>query len=367
MRIFRVCWSMLLLAILAHPAFPGIRASFSLDYSAWDATHIVLVITTPNDDTFEVVESWKGDLRVGERLVVPELIPASNAAPISRYPKSWSAEIRGGVSELIPRQPVGSRMVLFLKSTNGQVPTERTNAPEHYGWQTANRMGSMKASTVWMDSDQLYCFTQLINPGLSVLHSMSPYSEGELRSRVVEIKGIQEKVTAALATKDGEGRAELLKPYVRSDVFPARQFALEELGKSGLSAVPTIRAMLDDPAFADEAPELVIAIAKAGGEEVGGELNRRLQLDLAFWRSTGPSLSQGWWNENSTPHAPLRERYGETYQLILGLQQIHYPGALNTAMQLRDFWRSLPQLNDPSGLSQIAEECDKLIAQLQGK
>jgi hypothetical protein len=151
MRIFRVCWSLLLLAILAHPAFPGIRASFSLDYSAWGATHIVLVVTTPNDDTFEVVESWKGDLRVGER------------------------------------------------------------------------------------------------------------------------------------------------------------------------------------------------------------------------RSTGPSLSQGWWNENPTPHAPLRERYGQTYQLILGLQQIHYPEALNTAMQLRDFWRSLPQLNDPNGLNQIAEACDKLIAQLQGK
>lgn len=34
-------------------------------------------------------------------------------------------------------------------------------------------------------------------------------------------------------------------------------------------------------------------------------------------------------------------------------------------MHLRDFSRSLPQLNDPSGLNQIAEECDKLIGQLQ--
>jgi hypothetical protein len=122
MRIFRVCWSLLLLAILAHPAFPAIRASFSLDYSAWGATHIVLVITTPNDDTFEVVESWKGDLRVGERLVVPELIPASNAVPISRYPKSSLAEIGGGVSELIPRQPVGSRMVHFRKAQMNNCP-----------------------------------------------------------------------------------------------------------------------------------------------------------------------------------------------------------------------------------------------------
>ncbi len=29
------------------------------------------------------------------------------------------------------------------------------------------------------------------------------------------------------------------------------------------------------------------------------------------------------------------------------------------------FWRSVPQLDDPSGLSQMAVECDKLITQLQ--
>jgi hypothetical protein len=54
-----------------------------------------------------------------------------------------------------------------------------------------------------------------------------------------------------------------------------------------------------------------------------------------------------------------------TYQLIVALELTHYSGALNTAIQLRDFWRSLPQLDDPSGLNQIAEECDKLIGQLQ--
>jgi hypothetical protein len=365
MQKLRVRWSLILLLVLAHPAFSAIRPSFSLDYSSWHATDIVLVVTIPVDGTFEVTESWKGNLTVGKRLVIPELRPAPNAIPISRYPQSWSGAVRGGLSELIPREPVGSRMILFLKSgADEEAPTNRTDRTERRRWKPSNLFGSMNASVVWIDGNQLYSFTQLMNPGPSVLFA-SRDSEARLRNRVAEINGIQENMTTAIAVKDGEERAERLKPYVRSDVFPAQQFALEELEKSGPSAVRTIVGMLDDPAFADEVSELVKALVKAGGEAVGEELHSRLRQEFAFWRSTGPSLSQGWWNEDARPHAPLRERYAQTYQLIVGLEQTHYSTALNTAVQLRDFWRSLPQLNDPSGLNQMASECDRLISQLQ--
>jgi hypothetical protein len=104
MRTFGVLPSLILLLILDHPAFPAIRPSFRLDYSSWHSTHIVLVITTPTDGAFEVVESWKGDLGVGELLVIPELRPATEAMPTSRYPKFRSDTVRGGISELIPRE-----------------------------------------------------------------------------------------------------------------------------------------------------------------------------------------------------------------------------------------------------------------------
>src|SRR5215470_1865272 len=41
-----------------QPAFAGIRPSFSLDYSSWHATEIVLVEVTPMFGVFRVVESW---------------------------------------------------------------------------------------------------------------------------------------------------------------------------------------------------------------------------------------------------------------------------------------------------------------------
>lgn len=239
MRISRAFCSLVLLAVLPPPALSAIRPSFSLDYSSWHATAIALVVNTPLDGVFEVVQSWKGDLRVGERLVIPELGPAANAVPISRYPKSWSEAVGGGVSELIPREPAVARMMLFLKSSaDREASGSGTGGTERRGWKPSDIMDNMRASTVWIDGDQLFCFTQHMNPGSSVLF-MLPDSEETLRDRVAEINGIQETLMAAAEAKHGRERAVRLKPYVLSNVFPAQRFALEELGKSG-PAVQTI-------------------------------------------------------------------------------------------------------------------------------
>src|SRR4029077_5460384 len=114
-----------------------------------------------------------------------------------------------------------------------------------------------------------------------------------------------------------------------------------------------IREMLSDPAFANEGAALVKAFAEAGGESVGQELDRRLQEELKFWRATAPALAEGWWNQDANPHAPLRERYMQTRELVLALERTHYRPASITAEQLGSFWGSLPQLNDASGLNQL--------------
>src|SRR5580658_8870749 len=112
-----LCWPVILLCALAYPAFPAIRPSFHLDHSAWHATHIVLATTTTGDGTFEVVESWKGDLHAGDRLVIPELRPPADAEPISAYPKFSEPTLCDPGTELVPKQPVGSRINLFLVSS----------------------------------------------------------------------------------------------------------------------------------------------------------------------------------------------------------------------------------------------------------
>jgi hypothetical protein len=65
-------------------------------------------------------------------------------------------------------------------------------------------------------------------------------------------------MSAAISTP-GDLRAQLLREYADSDVFPARQAALEQLGKTGPSGVATIRQVLDDRRFGDEKPDLIQA------------------------------------------------------------------------------------------------------------
>jgi hypothetical protein len=103
------------------PAFAGFQPTFELDRCSWNASHIVLVATTSQDDVFEVIESWKGNLNAGDHITVPELEPAANAIPIALYSKLLIPNNPSGSRDIgeIPRQPVGSRMVIFLKRASG--------------------------------------------------------------------------------------------------------------------------------------------------------------------------------------------------------------------------------------------------------
>jgi hypothetical protein len=335
-----------------QPSLAGIRPAFLLDYCSWHATDIVLVEVTPKPGVFRVMEPLKGGLKAGHLVTVSELQPASGAMEIVAYPREFDDIVKGGVNEQIPAQRVGSQMVLFLKES----PEGSSNH-----WKSADLFGEMKASAVWIDGGQLYAFRQLLNPGPSVLVPWD-MSLDKMRGRVSEIGRIELDLVKVTAMEDGAARAEDLKLYVRSDILEARQLALSELGKSGPNALPVIREMLADPAYAEEGPELVKTFAEAGGESVGKELNMRLQEQVEFWQAIAPTLSVGWWNQDASPHAPLRERYMQTWELVLALERVHYQPASTTAEQLGNLWRSLPQLNDPSGLDQMTTECDKLVA-----
>ena len=303
------------------------------------------------------------NLSVGDRLVIPEFRPAANALPNPAHPLSWTS---GAVWETIPKQSPGSRMILFLRSKATEGPTSNgAQAGGRCGWLPSDMMNWMMASVMWLHGNQLYYLIRESNAGPSILYA-SKYSPEAVRNRVSEIVKNQRRDMAVVLTTPNSGqRAEALKRFVRSEFFPVQQFALEQLGQSGPSAAPTILAMLNDPAFANSASQLIEALVKAGGKGVGGNLNDLLVKQLAFWKSTAPSLRQGWWNADFSIHAPLREEYGKTQQLVVGIGQIRYLPALPIVTQLRDYWRSQPQLNDPSGLDQMVEECNKSIRHLQ--
>jgi hypothetical protein len=347
----RVSLLLALVFSLLPATLAGIRPSFSLDDCSWNATDIVLVEVTPKPGVFRVLESWKGGLAAGGPVAVPELQPTAGAVETKQFEDIEN----GGLNEQIPAQPAGSRMVLFLK---GEVRASNKL------WRPADSFGEMKTSVVWIDGGRLYRFRQLMNPGQSILVPWD-LALDKMKDRVDEICRIQLELAKVIAIEDGAVRAEGLRVYVHSDVREAQQLALSELGNSGPKALPTIRGMLSDNAFADECAELTKAFANTGGESVGEELDARLQEQLRFWQATAPTLSIGWWNQDPNPHVALRERYMQTWGFVVALQHVRYRPSLLTAGQLGNLWRSLPQLNDASGLNQMISECDKLVDDLR--
>ena len=344
------------LAIAAIPVDGGIRPSFSLDSCSWSATHIVLVQTTPTDGVFSVVESWKGDLKPEDSLEIPELKPNKNAVPISSFPKpqGFASEDAQGISEQIPRQPVGSRMVLFLKKRKDDgAPAPSAGNSTGTQWEPAYTFGGMKISTLWIDGGKGFCFGQWMNPGPSALSGcwQFPVMSSDvavLTARIQRVLQVQKNLAETISMKNhSEVRADRLGRIALGDVWEAQREALDALAKSGTVAVPEIWQIMDQPPRPVDGNVTIRAFVEAAGKDSGRLLHARLQQNLIFWKAVGPTLTPNWFDQLIEPGAPLFVKFNETELLIRELDQEHYAPAAQTAAELRDFWVSQPQLYDP--------------------
>lgn len=345
----------------------GIRPSFNLDYSAWHASHILLVETTESNGIFKVQESWKGHLAPGSLVNVPELAPNADAIPISQYPKGNVFELGNvGPRERIPLQPAGSKMVLFLRRGDDKAVSNPGSSKPTEHWQPAG--DDMKTSVLWLDRKHVFCFFQVMNPGPTALwpcslgmHQMTALS---LRTRIREVLQLQDELALVLRMKNNDQRAEKLNAIVGGDIYEARKEAIQGLGKCGPAAVPILRRIMDKPPIPYDSRDIFRAFVEAAGRNAGPELTAWLEQDVDFWETTGPTLKMGWWNEDAKPDAPLRVKYDETIQIIRSLAALKYRPAADIAKRLRDLWRSHPALNDPSGLNQMSMEATQLAREL---
>jgi len=348
--------SVILLATGAIPVDASIRPSFSLDRCSWNATHIVLVQTTPKDGVFSVVESWKGDLKPGDSLEVPELQPNKNAVPISSYPKpqGFGSQDTQGISEQIPRQPGGSRMILFLKKKedSGAASASVGNATGTQ-WEPASTGGGMKVSALWIDGGKGFCFRQWMNPGPSALSEcwQFPVTSSDVAlftARIQRVLQVQKDLAETLAMKNNpEVRTDRLGHIALGDVWEAQREAIDALGKAGTVALPEILQIMDEPPVPYDGTVLIRAFVEAAGKDSGKLLNARLQQDVIYWKAVGPTLTANWLDQLVEPGASLFVKFNETELLIRELDREHYAPAAQTAAELRDFWVSQPLVYDP--------------------
>ena len=342
----------------------GIRPSFQLEDNAWNATHIVVATEGKTiDGIFRVLESWKGDLNPGDTIKIPEL--ASFKAASSRTVSDpWRTRTNQGLVV------TGDRMVLFLEKDSSDSVSEGAHngfsSPAKMQWKSPSFFHDMSVSVVWIEQGKVYGFVQVMNPGPSLLVFLGQ-SEDELKNREQEIKDVRDSLLQTAAISDPARRAEALASYVHHSLREARAAAFEALIRTGKPALPVLRRMLADDSLLNIHDQLIDVLAEVGKGDVGPDLTAVVERGLEFWRLTGPGLKKGWWNgkgfDSWEDAVPLRDRYMEVYRALLALRKRPYRESEKVVTQFRDFWRSLPQLEE-IGLNQMTQACDDLLREL---
>lgn len=342
--------------------YGALHPSFALDNCSWYATHIFLACSDGEqiDGNLVVLESWKGDLSPGDHIQLPEL--ASFNSRESRVIKSSPERETGSPPQCV----TGSRIVLFLR----RVPTNVAENRELTGhqssssrvWQPASNVG-MNLSLIWVEGDRTFGFRQLTLEEPSVLTALGK-SEIEIRMRVSDLLDLHERFDAALSIDDSARRAESLEPFLLSDLFWVKETAFDEMQKCGNSALPVLLRMLADESLLRLHREVVESLGKVGGKEVGERITRLVLEELDFWRATAPLLKPGWSNEVNEPERNiLLDRYGKLYQAVCSLTEMRFAGCKEAVSELRDFWRSFPQMQmeDSSGVDHMSQVCDEIL------
>jgi len=352
-RLIRAGLPLLVWAAWAPPAFAAERPSFYLDHSGWHATHIVVVTEGKKiDGKVRVLETWRGDLRPGDRLDLPDL---AAFAPLQSRAINTLLAAKPAPGQ--PQHVTGDRMVLFLRWKAA------AGGPAKGSW-TAASGGGMRVSLAWVEGGQTYACVQWKNPGPNDPIPLD-MSEQKMRERVLELGRLRADLGRAAAVPDPAKRAVALCPFLDSDVYDARRAAFQSLGECGEPALPTFRKLLGDSSLGRRHAEVVEALGKVRGRQAGRELAVLLGRELVFWQREGPRLPRGWWNGGGLKWAEverLRDHYSVALGAVRGLGEGGHREGRQAVREFRYFWQSLAQLRE---IGQMGEECGRVVAKLE--
>ena len=334
------------------PAQASIGPTFLLESCAWDATDIV-VVTSPKlaAGTAEVLETWKGDVRRGDVLAIPELaaFASEEARTVVQSPRFGQQQTGS------PVVVTGARIVLFLKKD-----------PEAPGkWLPASIFGDMRVAMVWMPGVKAYSFQQWMRPGPTELREMA-LSSADVRDNAEAILKTQHDLSEAASIASPGQRARALAPFAREKYFRARQDALADLAGCGDAALPVLEALLGSREGPLRGDEIVQAIEKIGGAPATEEMVQIVRTETSYWKRTAPKLLPGWWNWNGpglneSQREVVQDHCAVTNAAVYALLEMDYRGDMDAIRELRDYWSSLPQLNDKGGLDEVVTYCDRML------
>jgi len=345
-----------IICLLFQPTlgFAKLRPSFNLDRCTWNATDVVVVTEGEKiDGELEVLEVWKGNLKKGERISVPDLAAFAPDKEREVAKRRFEEEDRG------VRRVTCSRMILFLIRQEKKDTGERSEKGKVV-WIPADEWGGLKCSTVWVEQGNVYAFAQ------QVKLIFWDETEVDLKKRFDEIITIQTSLAKAIESRDKVKLADSIPPLLlRNKSGSLSSMILDTIGKIGPDGLPALHKVLQDDTLTERHTDAVWAMQYLGPSTAGPALTEVLKEELAYWKTVAPMLKKGWWNGvdiKPEEMERLRSRYNRVYYALQALRKLRSLECRDTVRAFRDYWQSLPQLGGEVG--QISRECDDVLEAL---
>jgi hypothetical protein len=323
---------------------------FNLENAAWSSSHIVFAKEAGQRAQFEVLSSWKGNLAKGSIIEVPAMLQVQsdriNLLEDKNINPQWP-------------QPALTVLLFLQESSDPHMGQPR--------WLPAT--AEIKNSMIWFLNSQSLCF----QPYGEELEELSEKPQNcrtslfQLLTTVRQVMTDRASFDLLAGLPDKRARAEALATFLSSPYRAAHSDVFKQLQSCGPDAVPTLLAILRDPALLDKHREALRIFVDIKGPQAGPQLTDLLESEREFWAAAGTALQSSSVKPSSLLYGQdsyVFRRYKHTVDLLHTLSEIQFAGARETVTALRDTLAPILQLRSPDGTNPILWECNRVLSQL---
>ena len=311
-----------------------------------------------------ILESWKGDLRAGDRITIAAL--STIAAPERRTILVWRGDSSDDTNR--PRQVTGRRMILFLRVTSPQgtfTPDKRTfEAPLSYT--SLEGMPPFVQCIGWVEKGEVYTYSDY--DGIRALRPGYRHrgTEDAIKVNALHTIEVREKFDGAKKAFDRAStkveKARAIEPLLLTDIYECRTAAYDLIVTCGDEAIPSLRRILEEESHAAFHSNALSALESTGSRLAPPVVVSYIEQEHAHWKKIGPSLKSRWYDVDGAEQ--LRYRYWGLTAALRLVENLKPPEVRETVKSLRDYYFSLPPPSYGEGRGSLGDALEAAVKAL---
>ena len=355
---------------------------YFIEESTWEATDIVLLTEGSKiNGLVNVVETWRGQLEVGEKLQIPDFEKISS----EEFREIYGGFAVSDKSKAYPLTASGMHMILFLKdlppselnyiesdegfSNNNFTPTPLLKLDSSKGTLTPALPYGIDHNIVWIEKDSAFCVGVIRIQWKSRIQPSSLETEAGVKSYVQKLNNYKDLLASAKNEPIPSKRLSKLIPLVRSDSRHLNEMARDLLATCGPEAITVLHELFKSETGqgAYQAVQVLLKIKEARPGKI--YLNW-LKDELEYWAKEESHLEVGWWDNytlESEKRSILKQRYDRMQALLQANKTYHRSQRKSPAQLIISFskyWDSLPTNQDVTQFERISHACNVILNSL---